>query len=57
MVNVSESEMAAFFEAGYGQQQVLEVILSLSQKVIGNYVNRVAETPMNKVFEHFAWQN
>ncbi len=33
-------------EAGYGQQQVLEVILGLSQKVISNYVNRVAETPV-----------
>ena len=54
--NVSESEMAAFFEAGYGQQQVLEVILGLSQKVISNYVNRVAETPVDKVFEQFAWQ-
>ena len=54
--NVSESEMTAFFEAGYGQQQVLEVILGLSQKVISNYVNRVAETPVDKVFEQFAWQ-
>lgn len=54
--NVSESEMAAFFEAGYGQQQVLEVILGLSQKVISNYVNRIAETPVDKVFEQFAWQ-
>ncbi|NOJ14743.1 carboxymuconolactone decarboxylase family protein [Vibrio splendidus] len=54
--NVPESEMAAFFEAGYGQQQVLEVILGLSQKVISNYVNRVAKTPVDKVFEQFAWE-
>lgn len=54
--NVPESEMVAFFEAGYGQQQVLEVILGLSQKVISNYVNRVAKTPVDKVFEQFAWQ-
>ena len=44
------------FAAGYGQQQVLEVILGLSQKVISNYVNHVAKTPVDKVFEQFAWQ-
>ncbi|MEZ9281551.1 carboxymuconolactone decarboxylase family protein, partial [Vibrio cyclitrophicus] len=54
--NVPESEMAAFFAAGYGQQQVLEVILGLSQKVISNYVNHVAQTPVDKVFEQFAWE-
>ncbi|MDA0154764.1 carboxymuconolactone decarboxylase family protein [Vibrio chagasii] len=53
--NVSEADLAAFFAAGYGQQQVLEVILGLSQKVISNYVNHVAHTPVDKVFEKFAW--
>lgn len=54
--NVPADEMEAFFAAGYGQQQVLEVILGLSQKVISNYVNRVAKTPVDKVFEQFAWE-
>ena len=54
--NVPANEMEAFFAAGYGQQQVLEVILGLSQKVISNYVNHVAKTPVDKVFEQFAWQ-
>ncbi|WP_116870969.1 carboxymuconolactone decarboxylase family protein [Vibrio splendidus] len=54
--SVPADEMEAFFAAGYGQQQVLEVILGLSQKVISNYVNHVAETPVDKVFEQFAWQ-
>ena len=53
--NVSEQELNAFYEAGYGQQQVLEVILGLSQKVISNYVNHIAHTPVDKVFEQFAW--
>lgn len=53
--NVSESDLDAFFKAGYSQQQVLEVILGLSQKVISNYVNHVAHTPVDKVFEQFAW--
>ncbi|GAL04171.1 macrophage infectivity potentiator-related protein [Photobacterium aphoticum] len=53
--NVSEEDLNAFYAAGYGQQQVLEVILGLSQKVISNYVNHVANTPVDKVFEKFAW--
>lgn len=53
--NVSESDLEAFFKAGYSQQQVLEVILGLSQKVISNYVNHIAKTPVDKVFEKFVW--
>ncbi|WP_234497287.1 carboxymuconolactone decarboxylase family protein [Vibrio maritimus] len=53
--NVPEAEVTAFYNAGYGPQQVLEVILGLSQKVISNYVNHMADTPVDKVFEKFAW--
>ncbi|TYK65715.1 carboxymuconolactone decarboxylase family protein [Colwellia echini] len=53
--NVSEQELNAFFAAGYTQQQVLEIILGLSQKVISNYVNHVAKTPVDPMFESFAW--
>jgi len=34
---------------------VLEVILGLSQKVISNYVNHVAKTPLDEMFQPFAW--
>ena len=54
--NVPAAAMEAFFAAGYGQQQVLEVILGLSQKVISNYVNHVAKTPVDPMFESFAWK-
>lgn len=37
--NVSDEELQAFYDAGYGHKQVLEIILGLSQKVISNYVN------------------
>lgn len=53
--NVSAAEMATFFAAGYAQQQVLEIILGLSQKVISNYVNHVAKTPVDPMFEAMAW--
>ena len=53
--NVSSEQMNTFFAAGYGQKQVLEVILGLSQKVISNYVNHVAKTPVDPMFEQFTW--
>jgi alkylhydroperoxidase family enzyme len=53
--NVSTEQLNAFFAAGYGQKQVLEVILGLSQKVISNYVNHVAHTPVDAMFEPFSW--
>jgi len=54
--NISSAELAAFFAAGYEQRHVLEIILGLSQKVISNYVNHIAETPVDAPFEKFAWQ-
>jgi alkylhydroperoxidase family enzyme len=52
----TEAEISAFYEAGYQKKQVLEIILGLSQKVISNYVNLLAKTPVDKHFEKFAWK-
>lgn len=49
-------ELPAFQDAGYTKQQVLEVILFVSQKVMSNYTNPIVETPLDKPFEKFAWQ-
>ncbi|QDG35365.1 carboxymuconolactone decarboxylase family protein [Alteromonas mediterranea] len=53
--NVTPEQVDAFFAAGYTQQQVLEIILGLSQKVISNYVNHIAETPVDSMFKKFEW--
>lgn len=52
---LSEEELKAFFAVGYGQQQVLEILVGLSQKVISNYTNHLAKTPVDAPFEKFAW--
>ncbi|MBU2880127.1 carboxymuconolactone decarboxylase family protein [Aliiglaciecola lipolytica] len=52
---VSQADLDKFYAAGYGEQQVLEIILALSQKVISNYTNHIASTPVDKPFEKFAW--
>lgn len=53
---ISEQEIKAFYSAGYGEQQLLEIILGLSQKVISNYTNHIAETPVDKPFAKFTWE-
>ena len=53
---VAQSDLDSFFSAGYGNQQVLEIILILAQKVMSNYVNHVADTPVDTPFAQFAWE-
>jgi len=53
--HVSQEELDAFYAAGYGEQQVLEIILGISQKVISNYTNHIANTPVDAPFKDFAW--
>jgi alkylhydroperoxidase family enzyme len=52
----SEATLNAFFAAGYQQRHVLEIILGISQKVLSNYANHIAETPIDKAFSAFAWE-
>lgn len=53
---VSDSDLQTFFDAGYGKRQVLDVILVLSQKTLSNYINHIAETPIDEPFQKFEWQ-
>ncbi|WP_306131924.1 carboxymuconolactone decarboxylase family protein [Roseivivax marinus] len=53
--NVDKAAVDAFLEAGFTKRQVLEVVLGVSQKVMSNYVNHIAETPVDKPFEKFEW--
>jgi len=51
---LSDEQQQQFFAAGYGIQQLLEVILGLSQKVMSNYINHLAKTPLDEAFQPFA---
>ena len=53
---LSEETTQKFYAAGYAQRQLLEIVLGLSQKVMSNYVNHIAETPVDPAFEKFAWE-
>ncbi|MEO1605052.1 MAG: carboxymuconolactone decarboxylase family protein [Pseudomonadota bacterium] len=54
--NVTDAQMQAFFDAGYGLRAVLDIILGLAQKVMSNYTNHVAETPLDEPVKPFAWK-
>jgi alkylhydroperoxidase family enzyme len=48
-------QLEHFYSAGFSQQNVLEVILGLSQKVMSNYTNHIAQTPVDDAFKRFTW--
>lgn len=54
--DVDDDAVQAFLDAGFTKRQVLEVILGVSQKVMSNYTNHLARTPVDAPFEKFAWQ-
>ena len=49
-------QLQVFYAAGYTQQNALDVILGLSQKVMSNYTNHIAQTPVDAAFRQFEWQ-
>jgi hypothetical protein len=53
----SEQDFADLLAAGYGRQQVLVVILGVARKLMSNFSNHVASTPLDKAFERDAWDN
>ncbi len=54
--NVSDEAMKEFFDAGYSHRAVLDVILGLAQKTMSNYINHVAETPLDEPVKPLAWK-
>lgn len=53
--NVTPAQMQAFIDAGYSHRAVLDVVLGMAQKVMSNYVNHVAHTPLDGFAAPFAW--
>ena len=53
---MSDEDLGDFFAAGYGRQQVLEVVLGVAMKTISNYTNHVARTELDDAFAAHAWE-
>ncbi|MEJ8566485.1 carboxymuconolactone decarboxylase family protein [Elongatibacter sediminis] len=54
--NVDDEAIQAFLDAGFTRRQILEIILGLSQKVMSNYTNHLANTPVDAPFRKLEWQ-
>jgi len=54
--NLSDADVQAFLDAGFEERNILEVILGVAQKVMSNFTNHFAGTPVDQVFQKFAWQ-
>mgnify|MGYP006299372255 CR=1 FL=1 len=51
--NPGKAAVDAFLAAGYGERQVLGVVLAIACKTFSNYVNHLAATPVDDVFAPF----
>lgn len=54
--NVDDAAVQTFLDAGFTKRQILEVVLGVAQKVMSNYTNHLAQTPVDKPFQKFEWQ-
>lgn len=46
----NERDLQAFYETGYTQANVLEVILGIGLNTLSNYTNHIANTPLDKAY-------
>ena len=53
--NLDDATVQAFLDAGFTKRNILEVILGYSQKIMSNYTTHIADTPVDKPFQKFAW--
>jgi AhpD family alkylhydroperoxidase len=53
---IMAADLAAFFGAGYSQEQALEVILGIAIKVMSNYTNSIAGTPLDQAVMPLVWK-
>ena len=53
---VDDAKVQAFLDAGFTKKQILQVVLGVSQKVMSNYTNHLADTPVDEKFQPFAWK-
>jgi len=53
--HVSRDNVNDFLTAGYSKAQILEVLLAAATKTISNYVNHIADTPLDEAFAPGEW--
>lgn len=52
---VSQEDINNFYQVGFTKEQQLEVIVIIGFKVFTNYINYLAQTPVDSAFEPNTW--
>ncbi len=52
---VDDGEVQAFLDAGYDQQNLLDVLVGVTMKTLTNYTNHIVKTPLNPQYEPQKW--
>ena len=53
--NITQSDLIHFFDAGFTQANIMEVILGICVKVFSNYVSSATNIPLDDAFAPYAW--
>jgi len=51
-----KAAIQAFLDAGYSEENVLEVMIGVALKTFTNYINHLIDTPVNEQFAPEAWE-
>jgi uncharacterized peroxidase-related enzyme len=53
--NVSEFEIQKFIDAGFTNQNIIEIIGGIATKTIANYTNIIAKTELDPIMQKYEW--
>jgi uncharacterized peroxidase-related enzyme len=51
----SRADVDAFLAAGFGERDILQIVLAVAFKTISNYTNHLFHTPVDAAFARRAW--
>lgn len=51
---VEKTDIKKFYTAGFNKQNLLDIVHILAQKVMSNFTNHLAETPVDDAFQTFS---
>ena len=54
--NPTTEQFEAFLAAGYGDREVLDIVLAIAVKTISNYSNHLLHTEVDAAFRAYAWE-
>jgi alkylhydroperoxidase family enzyme len=52
---IEQVDIDTFYAVGFNKQNLLDIVLILAQKVMSNFTNHLAETPVDEAFQAFSW--